>query len=47
MLQRLPTAFSQLKAGNASQKVFNKTHLIIYSLYQPTENTKKIYDNFI
>ena len=34
MLQRLPIALAQVKAGNSSQNVFNDIRQIIYSLYQ-------------
>ena len=32
MLERLPTAFAQLKAGNTSENVLNEIRQIIYSL---------------
>ena len=34
MLQRLPIAFAQVKAGNASKNLLNKIRQIIYFLYQ-------------
>ena len=34
MLQKLPIAFPQVKAGNTSDKLLNEIRQIIYSLYQ-------------
>ena len=34
MLQRLPIALAQVKAGNNSENLLNKIRKIIYSLYQ-------------
>ena len=34
MLQRLPIAFAQLKAGNNSKSLLNEIRQIVYSLYQ-------------
>ena len=34
MLQRLPIAFAQVKAGNNSQSLLNEIKQIVYSLYQ-------------
>ena len=34
MLQRLPIALAQVKAGNISENLLNKSRKIIYSLYQ-------------
>ena len=47
MLQRLPTALAQVKAGNNSQNLLNEIRQIIYSLYQSKEITKKVYNNLI
>ena len=33
MLQRLPIAIAQVKAGNTSENVLNEIRQIIYSLY--------------
>ena len=33
MLQRLPIALAQVKAGNASENLLNEIRKIIYSLY--------------
>ena len=41
MLQRLPIAFAQIKAGNNSQSLLNEIGQIVYSLYQSKEITKK------
>ena len=45
MLQRLPTALAQVKAGNNSENLLNEVRQIIYSLYQAREITKKVYNN--
>ena len=34
MLQRLPIAMAQVKAGNNSKKLLNEIRQILYSLYQ-------------
>ena len=47
MLQRLPVALAQVKAGNTSKNVFNEIRQIIYSLYQAKEISKKVYDNIM
>ena len=47
MLQRLPIALPQVKAGNNSENLLNEIRQIIYSLYQSKEITKKVYNNFI
>ena len=47
MLQRLPIAFAQVKAGNNSQNLLNEIRQIIYSLYQSKEITKKVYNNLM
>ena len=41
MLQRLPIALAQVKAGNDSESLLNKIRQIVYSLYQSKEITKK------
>ena len=41
MLQRLPIAPAQVKAGNASETLLNEIRQIIYCLYQAKEITKK------
>ena len=45
MLQRLPIALVQVKAGNTSENLLNEIRKIIYSLYQAKEITKKVYNN--
>ena len=47
MLQRLPIALAQVKAGNTSENVLNKIRQIIYSLYRANEITKKVYNSII
>ena len=47
MLQRLPIAFPQVKAGNNSENLLNEIRKIIYSLYQSKEITKKVYNNLM
>ena len=44
MLQRLPIALAQVKAGNTFENLLNKIHHIIYSLYRPKEFIKKLYN---
>ena len=41
LLQRLPIALAQVKAGNISENLLNGIQQIIYSLYQSKEITKK------
>ena len=47
MLQRLPIALAEVKAGNNSKNLLNEIRQIVYSLYQSKESTKKVYDNII
>ena len=47
MLQRLPIALAQIKAGNSSESLLNEIRRIVYSLYQSKEITKKVYNNII
>ena len=47
MLQRLPIALGQVKAGNNSESLLNKIRQIVYSLYQSKQITKKVYNNII
>ena len=42
MLQRLPIALAQVKAGNTSENLLNEIRHIIYSLYRAKETTKKL-----
>ena len=43
MLQRLPIALAQVKAGNNSESLLNEIRQIGYSLYQTKQITKKVY----
>ena len=45
MLQGLPIALAQIKAGNTSENLLNKIQQIIYSFCQRKEITKKVYNN--
>ena len=41
MLQRLPIALSQVKAGNNSEGLLNEIRQTVYSLYQSNKSLKK------
>ena len=47
MLQRLPIALAQVKAGNNSENLLNENRQIVYSLYHSKEITKTVYNNTI
>ena len=47
LLQRLPIALAQLKAGNNSESLLNEIMQIVYSLYQSKQITEKVYNNII
>ena len=47
MLQRLPLALAQAKAGNNLENLLNEIRQIFYSLYQSKQITKKVYNNII
>ena len=47
MLQRLPIALTQVKAGNNSESLLKEIRQIVYSLYQSKHITKKVYNNII
>ena len=47
MVQRLPIALAQVKAGNNSKSLLNEIRQIVYSLYQSKQITKKVYNNII
>ena len=47
MLQRLPIALAQVKAGNTSKNLLNEIRKIIYSLYREKEVIKKVYNNIM
>ena len=42
---RLPISLAQLKAGNNSEKVKNKTRQLFYSLYRSKKLTKQLYES--
>ena len=44
ILQRLPIALAQVKAGNHSERLLNQIRQIAYSLYQSKQITKKVYN---
>ena len=47
MLQRLPIALAQVKAGNKSENLLNEAMKIIFYLYPEKKVTKKVYNNKI
>ena len=47
MIQRLPIALAEVKAGNNSENLLNEIRQIVYSLYQSKQITKKVYNNLI
>ena len=47
MLERLPIALAQVKAGNNSENLLNEIRQIVHSLYQPKQITKNVYNNII
>ena len=47
MLQKLPIALAQVKAGNNSVSLLNEIRQIVYSLYKSKQITKKVYKNII
>ena len=47
MLQRLPLALAQVKAGNNAEILLNKIRQIVYSLYQWKQIPKKVHNNII
>ena len=47
MLQRMPIALAQVKAGDNLENLLNEIWQIVYSLYQSKEITKKVYNNMI
>ena len=47
LLQRLPVALAQIKAGNNARSLSNETRQILYSLYRSGEITKKVYNDLI
>ena len=47
MLQRLPIALAQVKAGKNSENSLNEIRQIVCSLNQSKQITKKVYNNMI
>ena len=47
MLQRLPIAPAQVKAGKNSENLLNEINQIVYSPNQSKKITKKVYNNII
>ena len=47
LLQRLPIALAQVKAGNNSESLLNEIRKIVYFLYQSKQRSKKVYNNII
>ena len=47
MIQRLPIALEQLKAGITLHSLLNKIRKTVYSLYRSKEVTKNIYNDII
>ena len=47
MLNRLPIALAQLKAGNNSNKLRNEIRQLLYSLYRSKNMTQQLYSNLM
>ena len=47
ILQRLPVALAQVKAGNNSESLLNEIKQTVYSLYQSNQITEKVYNIII
>ena len=47
MVQRLPIALAQVKAGNNSESLLNEISQIVDSFYQSKQITKIVYNNII
>ena len=47
MLQRLPIAFAQVKAGNTSENCLNEIHQIIFSLHRAKVFPKRGHTNIM
>ena len=47
MLNRLPIALAQLKAGNNSNKLKNKIRQLLYSLYRSKNITEQVYKSLV
>ena len=47
MLQILPIALAQVKAGNNSESLLNEIRQVVYFLYQSKQITLKVYNIII
>ena len=47
MIQRLPIALAQVRAGNNSKNLLSEIRQVVYSLNQPKEITKKVYNTLM
>ena len=47
IIQRLPIALVQVKAGHTSENLLNIIRQIIYSLHRAKEVTKNVYNNIM
>ena len=47
MLQRLPIALAQVKAGNTSENLLNELEKKLFPLYRVKEIIKKLYNNIM
>ena len=47
MLNRLPIALAQLKAGNNSNKLKNEIRQLLYSLYRSKNMTEQVYKSLV
>ena len=47
MLQRLPIALAQVKAGNAFENLLNEIRQIMYYLYREIQITNEVYNNIM
>ena len=47
ILQRLPIALAQVKAGNNSENLLNEIRQVVYFLYQSKKIIKNVYNNII
>ena len=47
MLQKLPIALAQVKAGNNSESLLNEIRQIVYSFYESKQIAKKVYNSII
>ena len=47
MVNRLPIALAQLKAGNNSKKLKNEIGQLLYSLYRSKNITEQVYKSLV